>query len=54
MNFNNGGFIWKWNEAKCADKITPEIRTAVENQIKLFTETPNILSSWASVDYSTL
>ncbi len=54
MNFNNGGFIWKWNEAKCADKITPEIRTAVENQIKLFTETPNILSNWASVDYSTL
>ncbi len=54
MNFNNGGFIWKWNEAKCSDKITPEIRQAVEDQIKAFQATPDILSSWSSVDYSTL
>ena len=54
MNFNNGGFIWQWNEAKCADKITPEIREAVENQIKAFQATPNLLADWAEVDYSTL
>ena len=54
MNFNNGGFVWQWNEAKCADKITPEIRTAVEDQIKAFQATPDILADWAKVDYSTL
>ncbi len=54
MNFHNEGFIWKWNEAKCADKITPEIRKAVEDQIKVFEAQADTLSNWASVDYSTL
>lgn len=54
MNFNNGGFIWKWNTEKCADKITPEIKKAVEDKIAEFTKTPDILASWSSVDYSTL
>ncbi len=54
MNFNNGGFIWKWNEAKCSDKITDRIREAVENQISAFKAQPDTLSSWAQVDYSKL
>ena len=54
MNFNNGGFIWAWNEAKCSDKITPEIRKAVEDKIAEFKATPNLLADWSKVDYSTL
>ena len=54
MNFNNGGFIWAWNEAKCADKITPEIKKAVEDKIAEFQATPNILANWSEVDYSKL
>ena len=54
MNFNNGGFIWAWNEAKCSDKITPEIKKAVEDKIAEFTATPNLLADWSKVDYSTL
>ena len=52
--FNNGGFIWAWNEAKCADKITPEIKKAVEDKIAEFQATPNILANWSEVDYSKL
>ena len=54
MNFNNGGFIWAWNEAKCSDKITPEIRKAVEDKIAEFKATPDLLADWSKVDYSTL
>ena len=54
MNFNNGGFIWAWNEAKCSDKITPEIKKAVEDKIAEFKATPDLLADWSKVDYSTL
>ena len=54
MNFNNGGFVWAWNDGKCSDKITPEIRKAVEDKIAEFTATPDTLSNWSAVDYSTL
>lgn len=54
MNFNNGGFVWGWNEAKCADKITPEIKAAVEAKMAEFTSQANLLSNWSDVDYSKL
>jgi basic membrane protein A len=54
MNFSNGGFVWGWNDAKCADKITPEIRKAVEDKLAQFKATPELVSNWASVDYSKL
>lgn len=54
MNFNNGGFIWKWNEAKCSDKITDEVRETVNDQIEAFKKTANTLSHYTSVDYSKL
>ena len=53
-HIQNGGFIWAWNEAKCADKITPEIKKAVEDKIAEFQATPNILANWSEVDYSKL
>ena len=54
MNFSNGGFFWAWNTEKCADKITPEIKKAVEDKMAEFTAKPNVLSNWADVDYSKL
>ena len=54
MNFSNGGFVWAWNEAKCSEKITPEIRKAVEDKIAEFKATPNTLVNWSEVDYATL
>ena len=54
MNFSNGGFVWGWNDAKCADKITPEIRSAVEAKIAEFKAQANTLSNWSSVDFSKL
>ena len=53
MNFSNGGFIWAWNE-KCADKITPQIKEAVEKKLSEFKAKADILSNWSSVDYSKL
>ena len=53
MNFSNGGFIWAWNE-KCADKITPEIKSAVETKMAEFKGQADLLSNWADVDYSKL
>ena len=53
MNFNNGSFYWAWNE-KCADKITAEMKAAVENKIAEFTAQANTLSNWSDVDYSKL
>ena len=54
MNFNNGGFVWGWNDAKCADKITPEIRKAVEDKLAEFKAKADLVSNWASVDYTKL
>ena len=54
MNFSNGGFIWKWNEEKCADKITPEIRKAVEDKLAEFRTQPNLVSNWSDVKYADL
>ena len=54
MNFNNGGFVWGWNDAKCADKITPEIRKAVEDKLAQFKAKADLVSNWADVDYSKL
>jgi len=54
MNFNNGGFVWGWNEAKCAEKITPAIRKAVEDKLAEFKAKADTLSNWSSVDYSKL
>ncbi len=53
MNFSNGGFIWAWND-KCADKITPEIKKAVEDKMTEFKGKADLLSNWADVDYSKL
>ena len=53
MNFSNGGFVWAWND-KCADKITPEIKTAVETKMAEFKSKADILSNWSTVDYSKL
>ena len=41
-------------EAKCADKITPEIKKAVEDKIAEFQATPDLLANWSEVDYSKL
>lgn len=54
MNFNNGGFEWGWNDAKCAQKITPEIRKAVEDKMAEFKATQDVVANWSSVDYSKL
>lgn len=54
MNFSNGGFVWGWNTAKCADKITPEIKKAVEDKMAEFKAQANILANWSDVDYSKL
>ena len=53
MNFSNGGFFWAWND-KCADKITPEIKKAVEDKMAEFKAQANVLANWADVDYSKL
>ena len=53
MNFSNGGFIWAWND-KCAEKITPEIKKAVEDKMAEFKAKADTLSNWADVDYSKL
>ena len=54
MNFSNGGFVWGWNTAKCANKITPEIKKAVEDKMAEFKAQANILANWSDVDYSKL
>ena len=54
MNFSNGGFEWGWNTAKCADKITPAIKKAVEDKLAEFKKTAGLVSNWSSVDYSKL
>lgn len=54
MNFHNGGFEWGWNTAKCADKITPAIKKAVEDKMAEFKAKADILSNWKDVDYSKL
>jgi len=54
MNFSNGGFVWGWNTAKCAEKITPEIKKAVEDKLAEFKKTPDLVSNWSSVDYTKL
>ena len=53
MNFSNGGFIWAWND-KCAEKITPELKKAVEDKLAEFKKQANLLPNWADVDYSKL
>jgi len=54
MNFYNGGFEWGWNTAKCAEKITPEIRKAVEDKMSEFRAQPNLVANYTDVDYSRL
>ena len=54
MNFSNGGFVWEWNEAKCAEKITPEIRKAVEDKLAQFKAQPNLVANYSEVDYTKL
>ncbi len=54
MNFSNGGFVWGWNTAKCADKITPEIKKAVEDKLAQFKKTPELVANWNTVDYTKL
>ena len=54
MNFNNGGFVFGFNDAQRADKITPEIRTAVENELKNMTATAGLHADYKAVDYSKL
>ena len=54
MNFHNGGFEWGWNTAKCADKITLEIKKAVEDKMAQFIAQADTLSNWKDVDYSKL
>ena len=53
MNFSNGGFIWAWND-KCADKITAEIKKAVEDKMAEFKAKADTLANWKDVDYSKL
>lgn len=54
MNFNNGGFVFGFNEAKCADKITPEIRKAVEDALAGFQAKSGTLANYVDVDYTKL
>ncbi len=45
MNFNNGGFVWAWND-KCAEKITPEIKKAVEDKMAEFEAKADSITDW--------
>ena len=54
MNFSNGGFVWEWNEAKCAEKITPEIRKAVEDKLAQFKAQADLVADYAKVNYADL
>ncbi len=54
MNFSNGGFVWEWNEAKCAEKITPEIRKAVEDKLAQFRAQADLVADYAKVNYADL
>jgi len=49
MNFNNGGFIFKYNDA-CASKITPQIKEAVSSALDQMKAKPNTIP-YKSVDY---
>lgn len=54
MNFHNGGFVFGFNEAKCADKITPAIKTAVEEALANMKKTAGLLHNYTDVDYTKL
>jgi len=53
MNFNNGGFIFQFNDA-LSSTVTPEIKKAVEDQIGAFRAEAGTLHNYTEVDYSKL
>jgi len=48
MNFNNGGFVWGWNESN--PKATPEIRKAVEEKMAAFKAKADTIKNWEEAD----
>ncbi len=53
MNFNNGGFIFEYNEL-LADKVPQEVKDKVSEAMSNFTSAAGVLSNWSEVDYNTL
>lgn len=53
MNFNNGGFIFQYNDA-LSSVITDEIKAVVDEALNSFIESADGLADWAEVDYSKL
>lgn len=51
MNFNNGGFIFQYNE-NLEDLITPEIRSAVSEALARFEAEEGTLHNYTEIDYS--
>lgn len=49
MNFNNGGFIFQYNDA-CASKITPQIKEAVSTALDQMKAKPNTIP-YTTVNY---
>lgn len=54
LNFNNGGFVWEWNDERCSIEIPDEVRRIVDGKVTDLKETPDTLSSWRDVSYSSL
>lgn len=53
LNFNNGGFVFGWNDA-LKSVVTPEMEKAVNEALDSFKATPKTLAHYTSVDYSKL
>ena len=53
LNFNNGGFVFGWNDA-LKSVVTPEMEKAVNDALDTFKATPKTLAHYTSVDYSKL
>lgn len=53
LNFNNGGFIFRFNDA-LASVVTPEIKSKVEETMNKFKAQAGTLSNYKDVDYSKL
>lgn len=54
LNFNNGGFIFGWNEPLKAKFVTPEMEKLVNDAIASFKAEQGTLAHYKDVDYSKL
>lgn len=53
LNFNNGGFVFEYNEA-LESKVTPAMKSMVDDALNSFKASAGVLSNWRDVDYSKL